>query len=132
MIKLLTGLNPNQDQGPDETSPQLLKELHTEIAPILTIIFQRSLDTGIVPKDWKHAIITPALKKGSKSKPSNNRPIFLTCIASKLMEHIIVSNMMDYFDTHNILCPQQHRFRSKHSCETQLIGFTQEIADSLD
>ena len=36
----------------------------TEIAPILTIIFQRSLDTGIVPKDWTHAIITPALKKG--------------------------------------------------------------------
>jgi len=48
------------------------------------------------------------------------------------MEHIIVSNMMDYLDTHNILCPQQHRFRSKHSCETQLIGFTQEIAVSLD
>ena len=48
------------------------------------------------------------------------------------MEHIIVSNMMDYFDTHNILCPQQHGFRSKHSYETQLIGFTQEIADSLD
>jgi len=38
---------------------------HTEIAPILTIIFQRSLDTGIVSKDWKHAIITPAFKKGS-------------------------------------------------------------------
>ena len=28
------------------------------------------------------------------------------------MEHIKVSNMMDYFDTHNILCPQQHGFRS--------------------
>jgi len=113
-------------------SPRLLKELHTEIAHILTIIFQRSLDTGIVPNDWKHAIITPAFKKGSKSKPSNYRPISLTCIASKLMEHIIVSNMMDNFDTHNILCPQQHGFRSKHSCETQLIGFTQEIEDSLD
>ena len=49
--KLLTGLNSNKTQGPDEISPRLLKELHTEIAPILTIIFQRSLDTGIVPKD---------------------------------------------------------------------------------
>ena len=48
------------------------------------------------------------------------------------MEPIIVSNMMDYFDTHNILCPQQNGFRSKHNCETQLIGFPQEIADSLD
>jgi len=98
----------------------------------MTNILQRTLDTGIVPKDWKHAIITPAFKKGSKSIPSINRPISPTCIASKLMEHIIVSNMMDYFDTHNIFCSQQHGFRSKHSCETQLIGFTQEIADSLD
>ena len=93
--KLLTGLNPNKAQGPDEITPRLLKELHTDIAPILRIIFQRSLDTCIVPKDWKHAIITPAFKKQSKSKPSIYRPIPLTCIASK-MEHIIVSNMMDY------------------------------------
>ena len=58
---LFTGPNPNKAQGPDEISPRLLKELH---APILTIIFQRSLESGIVPKDWKHAIITPAVKKG--------------------------------------------------------------------
>jgi len=62
--KLLRGLNPRKHQGPDEISPRLLQELHTEMAPILTIIFQRSLGTGIVPKDWKNAIITPQLKKG--------------------------------------------------------------------
>jgi len=45
---LLTGLNPNKAQGPDEISPWMLnKELHTDIAPILTIIFQRSPDTGM-------------------------------------------------------------------------------------
>jgi len=113
----LTGLNPDKAQGPDEISPRLLKKLHTEKAPNLTIMFQRSLDTGIVPKDWKHARVTPAFKKGSKSKPSKYRPITLTRIASKLMGDIILSNIMDYFDTHNILCPQQHGFRSKHSLE---------------
>ena len=50
---LLAGLNPNKVQGPDEISPRLLKELHTEIAPILTVIFQRSLNTGIVTKALK-------------------------------------------------------------------------------
>ena len=58
--KLLTELYPNKAHGADGNSPRLLKELHTEITPILTIIFQSSLDTGIVPKDWKHAIITQA------------------------------------------------------------------------
>jgi len=43
-----------------------------------------------------------------------------------------VSNMMDNFDTHNIRSSQQHRFMSKHRGGTQFIGFTQEIADSLD
>jgi len=35
--KLLTGLNPNKAQGPDEISPRLLKELHTEINHILQL-----------------------------------------------------------------------------------------------
>jgi len=48
------------------------------------------------------------------------------------MEHISVLNMVDFFDTHNIHCPQPFGFRSNHSCETQPIGLTQEIADCLD
>jgi hypothetical protein len=96
------------------------------------MIYQSSLRLGIVPDDWRHAVIAPVYKKGQKSKASNYRPISLTCIASKLLEHILVSNIMTYFDHHNILSPQQHGFRSKHSCETQLLGFTQEIADNIE
>ena len=129
---LLKGLNPNKASGPDEISPRLLKELHNEVTPILTQIFQKSLETGIVPADWRHAVISPVYKKGKKSQACNYRPISLTCIASKLFEHILVSNIMSYFDSQNILSPQQHGFRSKHSCETQLIGFTQEISDNME
>ena len=56
-------------------------------------------------------------KKVQSLKPSNYRPISLTCIASKLMEHILVSNIMTHFDSHDIPNPFQHGFRSKHSCE---------------
>ena len=54
----LKGLNPKKASGPDEISPGLLKELHHEIAPILTKTFQSSLQTGIVPDDWKSALFT--------------------------------------------------------------------------
>jgi hypothetical protein len=37
-------LNPNKAAGPDEIKPGVLKELATEIAPILTLIFQISLE----------------------------------------------------------------------------------------
>jgi len=130
--KLLKGLNPSKASGPDQISPRLLKELHHEIAPVLTHIYQISLKSGIVPNDWKHAVIAPVFKKGPKCNPSNYRPISLTCIASKLMEHILVSNIMSFYDEHNILSQFQHGFRSKHSCETQLISFSQEVYDNLE
>ena len=72
--------------------------------------------------EWKHVY---NLKR-------NYRPISLTCIASKLMEHILVSNIMSFYDKHNILSPYQHGFRSNHSCETQLISFSQEVHDNLE
>jgi len=132
VTKMLQGLNVNKASGPDGISPRLLKTLSVEIAPYLTKIFQASLDSGTVPLDWRSATVAPVFKKGAKCKPSNYRPISLTCIVSKLMEHIIVSNLMSYFDQHNILNSFQHGFRSKHSCETQLIGFTQEIFDNME
>ena len=132
VLTMLQNINPNKASGPDQLSPNLLKELSNEIAPFLTMIFRSSLQTGTVPNDWRTAIIAPVYKKGPKCKPSNYRPISLTCIASKLMEHIMVSNIMNHLDDNNLLTPFQHGFRSKHSCETQLISFTQEIFDNLE
>lgn len=60
-------------------------------------------------------------KKGEKSEPSNYRPISLTCILCKVLEHIIASNVVKHLDQHNILYDLQHGFRTKRSCETQLI-----------
>jgi hypothetical protein len=38
---------------------------------------------------------------------------------------------MNHLDNHNLLYPLQYGFRSKFSCETQLLTFTQEIFDSM-
>jgi hypothetical protein len=38
---------------------------------------------------------------------------------------------MNYLDNHNLLYPLQYGFRSKLSCEIQLLTFTQEIFDSM-
>ena len=59
------------------------------------------------------------------------RPISLTCIASKLMEHILVSNIMKHAQSHNILYDLQHGFRSRVSCETQLIQFTNDLVTNM-
>ena len=58
----LLNLNPNKASGPDKISPRLLKE-HHKIAPILTKVFRRFLKFGIVPEDWKTALVAPVYKK---------------------------------------------------------------------
>ena len=131
VLKLLLNLKPHKAQGPDNISPKILKELAVEISPSLTLIFKKSYDTGVVPNDWKAANVSPVFKKGEKYKASNYRPISLTCIASKLMEHIVTSNIMSHSNSNNILYPLQHGFRSKLSCETQLIEFVNDIATNM-
>ena len=102
------------------------------LAPCLAILFNKSLKTGVVPQDWRTANISPVFKKGERYKPANYRPVSLTCICSKMLEHIVVSNLMKHFDQHNILTDCQHGFRSKRSCETQLLSLTQELHEQLE
>ena len=49
ITQLLKQLNPYKAPGPDNISPRILKELATDISPLLQLIFQKSLDTGVVP-----------------------------------------------------------------------------------
>jgi len=128
---LLEKTNPTKAQGADEIPARILNELATQVAPVLTEIFRRSIETGVVPADWRRANITPIFKKGKKSDPGNYRPVSLTSICSKLLEHIIVKHMMKHLEQNAILKDCQHGFRSKRSCETQLVTFVQEIVDAM-
>merc|ERR1712035_309453 len=91
------------------------------ICCVLTLIFQTSLDQGTIPTDWKKANIVPVFKKDDKSLVQNYRPISLTFITSKMLEHIVHSNIMTFLEQHSILDDNQHGFRKNRSCETQLI-----------
>lgn len=132
VLKLLENLDPNKSSGPDGIPARILKLAAEELAPVLSIICQKSLDTGEVPDSWLRANITPIFKKGDRTLASNYRPVSLTSICSKIMEHIIHSNIMKHFSKHTILTDKQHGFRQKHSCETQLILTMQDLTSSLD
>ena len=53
------------------------------------------------------------------------------CISCKILQHIIASAIMKHSDTNNILYLNQHGFRQRRSCETQLIEFTSDLANTL-
>lgn len=108
--------------GPDNIHPWVLRELTTDLAPMISHLFQQSITSGHIPTDWKRANVCPIFKKNDTSLPSNYRPGSLTCICCKLLEHIICSNLMDHYEENRILSTKQHAFRKNHSCDTQLVS----------
>ena len=120
VIKLLKGLNPSKALEPDEHHLRVLKELATELGPVLAHLFQQSIDTSELPKEWSLANICPLFKKSGRSLACNYRLVSLTCVPCKLLERIVCSNIMAHLDKYKLLSDRQHAFRKGHSCETQL------------
>ena len=132
VIKLLRGLNPSKAWGPDELHPRVLKELATELGPVFAHLFQQSMDTREIPKEWSLANICPLFKKSGRSLACNYRPVSLTCVPCKLLEHIVCSNIMAHLDEYKHLSDRQHAFRKGQSCETQLTTVINDWANILD
>ena len=130
--KLLSELDCSKSIGPDEIQTLVLKNCAQQISPILSKIFQESLDTGSLPLDWRSANVTAIFKKGDRHDPNNYRPVSLTSVCSKILEHIIHKHIVIHFEQNNILTPLNHGFRKHHSCETQLITTIDDLSTSFD
>ena len=84
-----------------------------------------------MPIQRKHANVCAIHKKGKKSDPSNCRPASLTCIASKVLEHIVHSYVMKHLSQYGVLTDYQNGFRAKRSTDTQLICTIHDIASAI-
>ena len=75
--------------------------------------------------------MSPIFKKGDKTEPANYRPISLTCVLCKVLEHVVASGISKHFTEQNILSELQHGLWEKRSCETQLIMLVDELSKSM-
>ena len=81
---------------------------------------------------WRMATLYAVFKRGDKSAASTYRPVSPTSVCCKILEHIIYSNITSHLDEDRSIVHYQHGFRSKHSCDTQLIGAMEDIYRSID
>ena len=95
----------------------------------VSAIYIQSLTTGQIPRDWKCANVTPVLKKGSTKEACNYiyRPVPLTSLPCKILEHIIFHHIMGHLDVHHVLVNYQHGFHRGHSCESQPITIVEHL-----
>ena len=111
--KLLKSLNPYKAAGPDQFKPIILQTLHAELAPILQVIFQKSLDSGKLPHIWKEVNMSPIFKNRRQVRPCKLSPDITHMCLCKVLEHIVASNLTKHLTNSNILFELQHGFREK-------------------
>ena len=132
ILSAIDRMKKNKTPGPDKISPRILKEAKNELILPLSVLFNKSLNSGKVPCEWKLANVTPIFKKGNKSLPGNYRPISLTSVVCKLMETIIRDKIVNYLEENNIIKDSQHGFRHRRSCLTNLLDFFHDVYKAYD
>lgn len=70
----------------------------------MSILYSRSLNTGVIPDGWKKGHVTPVYKKVGHSSPNNHWPITLTSVVvGKILESIIRDRVLDHLIRHSLL-----------------------------
>ena len=73
MKKKLLKLQEDKAHGPDNIHPAVLRNCADTLSKPLSMIFNKSMQEGLLPEDWKSATVCPIFKKGDKSDPGNYR-----------------------------------------------------------
>ena len=128
----LLRLNPFSSMGPDEIHPRILKESAIVLATPYATLFQRCLDIGVFPYQWKAATVTPIFKKGDRHSPVSYRPISLTSVPCKIFERIIKREILSHLRDNSLLTPFQHGFLPGRSCITNMLTVMDSLTQAYD
>ena len=127
----LQSLDVSKACGPELIPAFLLKHSADIISYPLTYLFNKSMSTGTLPRDWVSANVVPVYKRGDRQAPSNYRPISLTSIVVKTMERIIHSEVMSTLEAHHLISTHQYGFRRGHSTSHLLLEAVNDWAKAL-
>ncbi len=131
--KVVLKLKTNKSPGPDGFHPMLLKNTAAAISKPLEILFNKSLETGTIPDEWKSARISAIYKnKGSKKIAGNYRPISLTSVVCKILESLIRNHIMDFMTSNKLFSDKQFGFLPGRSSTLQLLKVLDIWTKALD
>jgi Reverse transcriptase (RNA-dependent DNA polymerase) len=117
--------------GFDEIPFWVFKQCSFELAEIITYVFKLSLTSGIVPVEWHYAIVTPIPKIPKPTSLADYRPISVTPILSRMLEKIIVNQLIRPALPKDLLI-DQFAFKPTGSTTSALTYFMHRVTAMLE
>lgn len=130
--RIMDKLRADKAAGADEMVPRFLSTIRKDINHPLTRIFEKILNEGQVPTDWKEANVIPIFKGGSRNITANYRPVSLTSQLCKVFETLVRDEMVIFLEKHKLIKDSQHGFRKGRSCLSNLLLFLDTVTDNLE
>ena len=132
IIKIINKFNSNKGAFNDNIGNLIIKRVANQIVKPLTMIFNLSISTGIVPEMLKIAKVVPIHKKDEAEKFLNYGPVSLLPCFSKILERLVFNRCVEYIDIHEILNGKQFGFRPKHSTYMAIMQLVDKIANAVE
>ena len=132
VFELINKLDKTKATGLDKIPCKILKLAANVVVPSLTLIFNQSIISGVFPREWQSARVTPIIKKGIKTDPENYRPISVLPVVAKIFEKLVFNQFYEYLNNNSLLTSCQSGFRSLHSTLTALLEATDNWSVNID
>ena len=132
VCNIITSMKAKNSSGHDFISSKFIKSIQNSICKPLSIIFNKSFETGTIPKHIKIAKVIPIYKCKEKHEMGNYRPISLLPSISKIIEKLVHKRLYSFCENNDILNDNQYGFRPKHSTIDAVSKFTVDIVSSLE
>ncbi len=118
----------------DPIPTDIFKQSVTTLAPTITSIVNKSLQSGTMPESLKEAMVLPLLKKPQLDVDdlNNHRPVSNLPFISKVIERVVASQLKVHLTTNSLNETNQSAYRQYRSTETALTCVLNDILLAMD
>ena len=124
---LCKDINIMKSSGIDLLSARLCKDAFLVLEQQMVHIFNSSLATGTFPDKWKIGKIIPLFKGGDRESVNNYRPVSLLPLPGKMLEKIVHSRIIKFWEENKFLSSNQGGFRKNHSTVSTIADLTDDL-----